>query len=148
MCVFGSSIWKGQWYAFLCAVVVCVLRETNCPFLQKNSTIEHITRSFCCFFLAFLFHCSHRSFSLSLCRILLAKSYASPLRFFFFYFLFSVASVLVWWWWWLCIWYAFFNLFLTHMRSMSVCLCVCACVCPFVLMKLVHLYRKRKTNKH
>ena len=27
------------------------------------------------------------------------------------------------------------------------CVCVCACVCPFVLMKLVHLYRPRKTNK-
>lgn len=38
-----------------------------------------------------------------------------------------VASDSVWWWWWWCIWYAVFNLFLTHMRPMSVCF-VCACV--------------------
>lgn len=36
-------------------------------------------------------------------------------------------SVWWWWWWWWCIWYAVFNLFLTHMRPMSVCF-VCACV--------------------
>jgi hypothetical protein len=36
---------------FLC---VCFAR-TSCPFLKKNSTIQHITRSFCCFFLAFCF---------------------------------------------------------------------------------------------
>lgn len=127
MCVFGSSIWKGQWYAFLCAVSLCVFYANKLSLSIKkivrfNTTHVH----FCWFFLAFCFIVHTGLFSL--CRILLAKSYASPSV--FVPITPSVASVLVWWWWWwrwLCIWYAFFNLFLTHMRSMSVCfLCVFA----------------------
>jgi hypothetical protein len=73
----------------LYSIFVCFAR-TSCPFLKTNSTIQHITRSFCCFFFSVLFHCSHRSFlSLShftrekLCISVYSFSYLLLLLFWF-----------------------------------------------------------------
>ena len=86
VCVFLAQVFEKDsdthsYVLSLFYLCVCFTR-TNCPFLtKKNSTIQHITRSFCCFFLAFCF-IVHTGLFFSLCRILFAKSYASPFFFF------------------------------------------------------------------
>lgn len=106
VCVFVSLKYFKRTVIRIVTCCVCVfLCEQAVPFYKTNSTIEHITPSFRCFssasFLAFLFHCSHRSvFSLSarLSRILLAKKKLciSPLLFFLL-FLFFLCLLLLFW---------------------------------------------------
>lgn len=73
---------------------LCVLCEQAVPFEKQIVRFNTSHVHFVVFF-SVLFHCSHRS--VSLCRILFAKSYASSFFFLFLYIVIflSVASVLV-----------------------------------------------------
>ncbi len=76
LCVFLAQVFEKDSDTHSYVLSLCVFYANKLSLSTKNSTIEHITCSFCCFFLAFCFIVHTGLFFLSLCRILLAKSYA------------------------------------------------------------------------
>ncbi len=93
LCVFLAQVFEKDSDTHSYVLSLCVFYANKLSLSTKNSTIEHITCSFCCFFLAFCF-IVHTGLFLSLSVAFYSRK-AMHLFFFFSPISFSVASVLV-----------------------------------------------------
>jgi len=88
VCVFLAQVFEKDSDTHSYVLSLCVFYANNLSLSTKKIVRFNTSHVRFVVFFSVLFHCSHRSVFFSLCRILFAKSYASPFFSFFSYLLF------------------------------------------------------------